>query len=244
MSRWELVRGSGVELHQRLRVLLTEAGVQTVEVRKFVRPPSFRGSSISPAASELTYAARQNYNHFKFGFWDFVLSGAPEVDAATRRGVFAGAVEHQGDVEPPELLAVDDFIDSLRSGRYVDLLPRHVVALNSRVVLADGRRANLPMLDFSVGSSSDMDELVTELLDALGLRGDVFDSGKSYHFIGHTALFGDELSQFLGRAALLSPLIDGRWTAHQLVRGYCTLRVSTDSERHPHPTVLVATTLP
>jgi hypothetical protein len=77
-------------------------------------------------------------------------------------------------------------------------------------------------------------------MHALGLRGLLFESGRSFHFYGADPVTLPDLVSILGRAQLLSPIVDSRWVSHQLIDGRCALRISTDSEKTPVPLTFVA----
>ena len=130
----------------------------------------------------------------------------------------------------------------LDSNMLRQLPPRQMVSISSNVRLDSGREMQLPMLDFSIRSSREADTVAVQILEALQCEGDLFDSGGSYHFFGHQPVPSPQMTSLLGEASLLSPLIDSRWLAHQLIDRRCTLRISTDSERNTEAHVLTATT--
>ncbi|HEV8719826.1 MAG TPA: hypothetical protein VGW77_04205 [Candidatus Binatia bacterium] len=101
------------------------------------------------------------------------------------------------------------------------------VALLSSVIRKTGETGHLPMLDFHCPYSAENQRLATEVLVALDPGpGYLIASGESYHFIGAQLITGSDLTAFLGRALLLSPIIDRAWIAHQLIEGTCALRIS------------------
>ena len=244
MTSWCRTRDREILTSERLPLALAQSSVEQVQIRHFIRAPSFRGSQISPAASELTREAREAHAKCGFGFWDFVLRGTPDADTTTRAGIYAGALSHQQDRWPITTITVEELRTAMQEGKYSALPPREVVSLTSFVVLANRSQAHLVLLDFAYPSSVAGDRTAIEIVQALDLVGDLYDSGRSYHFVGATPVATSELISTLGRAALLSPLIDGRWVAHQLAQGYCSLRISHDTQRHPQPPRLIATSQP
>ena len=105
-------------------------------------------------------------------------------------------------------------------------LSRDDYVLNSQVFLTDGTLAHLPLMDFNICVSEDGLTKVSEILTLLGVRqGYLMDSGSSYHFIGSEPMTTDEHLAFLHRALLFTPIIDGRWIAHQLINGNSNLRI-------------------
>jgi hypothetical protein len=117
-----------------------------------------------------------------------------------------------------------------------------MVSLSSRIATSEGER-HLPMLDFSVPHGAMADDIATEVAITLGISGGhLLRSGTSYHLLVDYLLTWDESTDLLARAQLLSPLIDHRWAAHQLIDRHCALRISTDDSRHPTAHTLTAST--
>ena len=58
-------------------------GVETTELLYTERAPSFRGSSVSAAASEVTASARRRHLDEGYGFWEHVVAEAAGLDTAT-----------------------------------------------------------------------------------------------------------------------------------------------------------------
>ena len=93
------------------------------------------------------------------------------------------------------------------------------------------------------GTSAAAGDIATEVATTLGIRGGyLLRSGASYRLLGDYLLTWDESTDLLARAQLLSPLIDHRWAAHQLIDRHCALRISTDESRHPNTHALIAAT--
>jgi len=98
---------------------------------------------------------------------------------------------------------------------------------SSAVALSSGPSMHIPLIDFHCPFGRENEELsacASKLLDPKG--GYLLSSGQSYHFYGKSLLNEDELPAFLGRALLLSPIVDRSWVAHQLIEGACGLRIS------------------
>ena len=57
-------------------------------------------------------------------------------------------------------------------------------------------------------------------------HGFLLNSGKSYHFIGTSMVAESALYGLMGRLIMFNPIVDKSWVAHQLVEGYCALRVT------------------
>ena len=102
-----------------------------------------------------------------------------------------------------------------------------MTVVSSRIVLRNGERKHIPMLDFHAPPSPQNEECVRFIAKRLDPNGGfVLVSGKSYHFYGKSLLAEDQLSSFLGKALLFSPFVDRAWIAHQLIEGACGLRIS------------------
>lgn len=100
------------------------------------------------------------------------------------------------------------------------------LAVNSKVLLADGSARHIPLLDFKVPSKEGHDTLVVECVRALGLCGHVLDSGRSYHFIGTSLMSESELLDLLAKFIFLDPVSDKAWAAHQILERSASLRIS------------------
>jgi hypothetical protein len=115
-----------------------------------------------------------------------------------------------------------------------------ILVVSSRARLSDGTYTHLPMIDFHCPVSKEnqeMSALVAQLLHPSG--GFLLNSGQSYHFYGKALIPEADFSSFLGRALLLSPIIDRSWVAHQLIEGACGLRISPKSGGGEVPRVVI-----
>lgn len=221
--------------------LLVNAGATHVLVETVSRAASFHGGDYSPEAQAITGQARIEHRQRGFGFWEFAIRSAAAADSETRRTLLEGALRHAG--HDPALrteMSVDELRTSLLGGIWQRLPPRSMVSLCSTVRRHDGTSAHLPMLDLGLPATDPHSEAASvDALEALGLTGALFISGRSFHFVADALVAIDEMVPLLARAQLLSPVIDYRWTAHQLIDGECRLRISTDVERDTAPHRLV-----
>jgi hypothetical protein len=111
-----------------------------------------------------------------------------------------------------------------------------VLVLRSRIHTKSGGYRHIPMLDFHCPNSQLNRQLaarISVMVDPKG--GFLLDSGNSFHFYGKSLLSEAELSSFLGRALLFSPIVDRAWIGHQLVEGSCGLRVTSKSDGTREP---------
>lgn len=231
----DLTTGGG-DLGRYLPGLLSEAEVTGVQISTFRKARSFHGDTSTLAAKEITSNARTEHLERHFGFWEYAVSAAIDADSATRQYLLLGALRHAGGTDSLVEMTTPDFVTSLRGGEYDGLPERTIVSLTSRVQTGKAHgRWHLPLLDLGVRVGEQGQRSAVEALEALGLRGLIFASGRSYHFYGSTPRRETELWRLLGRAQLLSPIVDARWISHQLIDGHCGLRISTDQERHLSP---------
>lgn len=217
------------DLARHLPQLLGDAGVTSVQLDVLTRPESFRGGSISDRAQEITGVAREEHRARHFGFWEFVLAQTPQADPNTRLGLLVGATRHHSAETISVLLELRQFAEALLAGSFEGLPPRTIASLTSNVTLErDSGDWHLPMLDMGLPINPRGQATCIDAVATLGLEGLLLESGRSYHFIGSEPCDADALIKILARAQLLSPIIDARWASHQLLEGYCALRISSD----------------
>ena len=224
----------GDDLARYLPDVLETAEITHVQISTFDKMAGFHGDTASDAAREITSAARAEHLERHFGFWEYALRAAVDADRPTRDYLIQGALRHAGGTEDLKVVSLEEFTKKLRTAAFDGLPERMIVSLTSPVRI---RRANhgpwhLPMLDLGVRISEAGENAAVDALQALGLKGALFESGRSYHFYGAEVATESSLWHLLGQAQLLSPIVDARWISHQLVDGRCGLRISTDLERH------------
>jgi hypothetical protein len=101
------------------------------------------------------------------------------------------------------------------------------LAICSEVKLAGGETRHIPMMDFRCPRTDQSLSLVCKVAALFKIgRGYVIETDRSYHFYGAELLTASELTAFLGRALLFSPIVDRTWIAHQLIDMSCNLRVA------------------
>jgi hypothetical protein len=191
----------------------------------------------------LVRAALQLRNRYDFPFWDGLLLNS-ERDGVVPAEILDGATFHQpiGAALGTTVVQASELTRQIVDELGRDRLKGEIVVVLSKVELSNGRGAHVPMLDFALPRSSSNDKTVRAMLSRLGIPGVVLSSGNSYHFYGLRLFSNATMRKFLGSALLLSPLIDHRWVAHQLIEGQCALRVSPngDPESWPQFVSLVA----
>lgn len=158
-------------------------------------------------------------NH-KFSFWDALCSVFID-NTAYSRALLEKVVHHNCNTEVLPVKSVD-----FLSGNMC-LVEDKQYAVTSKVIMDDGRTCHIPMVDFHCGVNDSNERLVTDVVKELDVgRGYILNSGKSYHFIGTSLVELGGLGGFMGRMIMFNPIIDKAWVAHQLIEGYCALRIT------------------
>ena len=107
-----------------------------------------------------------------------------------------------------------------------------LLGLQSNVAIAGDGQAQIPMMDFMCSPSPRNKERLTCLLQSLCMgKGFLLESGRSYHYYGMRLLTEMDWRAFLGKCLLMTGCADERYIGHQLVNGYCVLRLSSGSSR-------------
>jgi hypothetical protein len=177
--------------------------------------------------SELLSKADQLNREYGIPFWDAFLSIEMKSGVLSKEYVDL-AILHDAhpDERAIELTRGEATRDRLRS-IIEDAGPEYGVALSSRVRIANGEYAHIPMLDFRCKCSAHNVEVVKWAVAAIGhLSGAVVNSGRSFHFYGMRLLTVPEWLRFISLAALFSPVVDARYLAHRLADGACRLRIT------------------
>jgi hypothetical protein len=119
------------------------------------------------------------------------------------------------------------------------LRENQVLGLASSVSVVDQGSRHIPMMDFKCSPSTKNLEVLMLLLRKIGQRkGYLLESGRSFHYYGMELLAEEEWRVFLGKCLLMSGYVDDRYVGHQLVDGYCVLRLSAGKLRARVPTVV------
>ena len=226
---------STTDLATHLPLLLGAAGITHVQLDVLTRRDSFKGAEVSTRAQEVTGPAREEHRRRGFGFWEYVLSATYDVDTDTRRALMDGALRHNSSETIQTQLTLSEFNRSLSDRAFTGLPERTIISLTSHVEASTGRSWHLPMLDMGAPVGSVGAAACVDALTGLGMSGQLYESGRSYHFIADRPVSPDDFRVVLARAQLLSPIVDARWIAHQLIDGRAGLRISTDTARHTVP---------
>jgi hypothetical protein len=216
------------------------ANIVAVQIDVLIKRDSFQGGEVSERAQEITGPAREEHRRRGFGFWEYVLSSAYDSDPTTRRGLLVGALRRSSAENVQVQFGADDFCAALASRSFSELPERTIVSLTSHVETSAAESVHLPMLDMGAPVSDVGANACVDAIASLGLAGQLYETGRSYHFIANQPVSPDMFRVVLARAQLLSPINDCRWIAHQLIDGRAGLRISTDVMRHTTPHKFIA----
>ncbi len=119
------------------------------------------------------------------------------------------------------------------------LCENELVGITSKVFLYGGGSGHIPMMDFICPISSANLFVLKKLLMQSGQhRGFILESGRSYHYYGMELISDEGWRTFVGKCLLMHGFVDSRYTGHQLVEGYCVLRLSTTKLKVHSPKVV------
>ncbi len=108
------------------------------------------------------------------------------------------------------------------------------LALSSKIKMKDNTICHLPMIDFHVPYSETNQDLIEDVLTELALvSGYIINSGQSFHFIGNQLFDDSKYYNFLAQILLFAPVVDKSWVAHQMIEGYCALRLTKKNNTLP-----------
>lgn len=163
-------------------------------------------------------------------FWEAVIMNVQLGEDIPER-MFNHCLFHNKNNQYHEYLR-DDFTSFIKGDIEGD------IALNSEVILFDGSKKHIPMLDFKLKHSDSSLLIINRCLSALKLNGLILNSGKSYHFIGLDLVNENQLIDILARFTLMHPIADKAWAAHQIIERSASLRIS---KKHGHIPLLIDT---
>ncbi len=121
-------------------------------------------------------------------------------------------------------LALDD-LDNLRENQ--------VWSITSKVQCFDGETKHLPLMNFHPENGSEKDIKKALKYICGNNRGVLLDSGRFQHYYGDFLLSENEWTQFMAEFLMPTVLVSPRYAGHRLHDGYCTLRLTADSQYKP-----------
>ena len=128
------------------------------------------------------------------------------------------------------IMPVEQFLDEAEVYRAMnDAGKRRELAVHSDLLMCDGRRLHLTMVDMSTSARAHLEKLRGFLGDNVFQRIAWYASGRSFHGYGESLLERDEWVKFMGLLLLanqprLELTVDPRWIGHRLLAGYASLR--------------------
>lgn len=116
-----------------------------------------------------------------------------------------------------------------------------MLGVTSRITLKNGAIRHIPQIDFACSCSSRNLRRSRECVRRFARRKDgyILASGRSYHYYGTSLLTEREWEVFIGSCILCNAaeggaVVDTRWFAYSMRRGFSNLRV-TASKSKPEP---------
>lgn len=136
------------------------------------------------------------------------------------------------------IMPVERFLDEAEVSRAMEGASMgHELAVHSDLLMRDGQRLHLAMVDMSTSARAHLEKLRSFLGDSFFQRISWYVSGRSFHGYGDSLLKRDEWVQFMGLLLLanqprLEPTVDPRWIGHRLLAGYASLRWTCNTSHY------------
>jgi hypothetical protein len=181
-------------------------------------------------SEELIARARETRLEEGTPFWHALFNLGEHQDGGVPIEIVKSALFHQDPrTDPAIALRVDDELVDRVTEIAAGIESPHSLSIDSRVELPDDKIAFIPMLDFSVKSGRTGGTATARAcVEAISEPGLLVSSGRSFHFYGRRLLTSTEQVHFWAKALLLTPIVDERWIAHQMLGGRAALRVSAN----------------
>jgi hypothetical protein len=217
--------------------------IAAVRFASYKREPGLSkrlSNMLSTEDNRLGDTAEKIYKDHGIPFWDTFFSIVMKQGKTPGRFVDT-ALHHAHDpfVQTYVFLRNEASCEHIRS-IIQQLPPGHGLVACSRVLLASGKIAHIPMLDFLCPTLVQNRDAIRRMLSLAGQReGILVNSGHSYHFYGTCLLPTEDWIKFMAKALLSAPITDPRYIAHRLIDGECRLRI-TDSRDGLIPTIVDA----
>ncbi len=98
---------------------------------------------------------------------------------------------------------------------------------------------HIPMMDFHCEPTQENLEKIQEFCKFIGQKnGAILSSGRAFHYYGTHPMDQAEWLNFLGTCLLFNNYTGGRYIAHSLRKGYCTLRISVKNTHGVVPRIV------
>lgn len=136
------------------------------------------------------------------------------------------------------IMSVEQFLDEAEVYRAMENAGKErELAVHSDLLMRDGRRLHLVMVDMSTSARAHLEKLRGFLGNNFFQRISWYASGRSFHGYGESLLEQDEWVQFMGLLLLANqprfePTVDPRWIGHRLLAGYASLRWTCNTSHY------------
>lgn len=213
------------------RVVLESAEIDALHVGRYELAPKFpEGLGTEGNYHTLAEEARQSALRDNRPFWDVLLHLAARKGELTDDLLARASKSH-----PHEINLFPIAASEIRAGALRRLVEKsaedEVIVIASKVSLVNGQTKHFPMMDLRCEISAVPLRSVERLAHWLLPGGyALFASGRSYHLIGSELVSGSALSNFLVHSLFAGDLVDRKYIAHHLERGFCTLRISSSRQ--------------
>ena len=178
-------------------------------------------------------------DRFGISFWDGLLAYACSTPKASLLAAFNAALLHDPSKSRLRQRRSSQLSEQELTTIMASLPLGRMLAISSLVLLKNGERKHIPMIDFRCRVTETNLDVVKAALQALQTGpGTILDSGASFHFVGTSLISESELFAFLARGVLLSPVVDRRWAAHQIIESACALRIGISPRYSSLPSVV------
>ncbi len=205
--------------------------VDTLYVGRYIHAPRFpEGLGEDDDHRQLAENAHQSALREDKPYWDSLLR------IAARKGMLNAVLLARASKSHPQKMHLFPIAASeIRTGALRRLIEQsntdEVVVMASKVRLVNGQTKHIPMMDLRCQVDTIPLRSVEQLAKWLLPSGfALFASGRSYHLIGSELVSRSELSKFLIHSLYAGDLVDRKYVAHHLERGFCTLRVSSSGQ--------------
>ncbi len=213
------------------QVVSESAEVGALYISRYRPAPKFpEGFGTDGDYRLLAEEAQQNALRDEKPYWDALLRIAARKGMLTEDLLARASKSH-----PKEMHLLPIAAPVIRAGELGSFVTQtmkdEVIVMASRVSLMNGQTKHFPMMDLrceeNAASLHSVERLANWLLPC-GYA--LFASGRSYHLIGTELVSELELSKFLIHSLYAGDLIDRKYVAHHLERGFCTLRISPSGQ--------------
>lgn len=235
----QLPRLLGLHAPQAYReLLLNWMEVEAIDIFEYENPPRMQ-DRIAIHEAERGLIERANAMRLGTGvpFWEALFATCAVTGECTD-SIVAAAFFHNGQGMQRCISR-----DQIREGvlEHAIKSANRVVAMGSRVLGKEGLIGHLNFLDFHCPVSEQNLELVRRVCRQLMASGFVLlDSGGSYHACSVSIVSDEERMRTLASAILVSPVVDARYVAHQLLQDSSSLRISSGGSLDKIPVVVDA----